>query len=114
MSSHGSTWTPKQNKAFESALAVYDRDTPDRWHNIAKAVGGKTAKDVKLHYEDLVEDINNIDSGKVPLPKYRTNGMANQGNNLKDEELRYIFTLTNLNYYFKCTSKFYSHLVLVA
>uniref|UniRef100_A0A453A0B9 Myb-like domain-containing protein n=1 Tax=Aegilops tauschii subsp. strangulata TaxID=200361 RepID=A0A453A0B9_AEGTS len=26
-------WTPKQNKLFEQALAVNDRDTPDRWHN---------------------------------------------------------------------------------
>ncbi|KAH9621543.1 hypothetical protein KSS87_004891 [Heliosperma pusillum] len=88
MSSHGSIWTPKQNKAFESALAVYDRDTPDRWHNIAKAVGGKTASEVKRHYEDLLEDVNNIDSGRVPLPKYKNHSGGGNHGNLRDEELR--------------------------
>ncbi|KAL4588809.1 hypothetical protein LXL04_001704 [Taraxacum kok-saghyz] len=54
MSSRGSggSWTAKQNKAFEKALAVFDRDTPDRWHNVAKAVGGKTPEEVKQHYQD--------------------------------------------------------------
>ncbi|CAL5329075.1 unnamed protein product [Camellia sinensis] len=71
MSSHGSgSWTAKQNKAFEKALAVYDRDTPDRWHNIAKAIGGKTAEEVKRHYEILVEDVKNIEEGQVPFPNY--------------------------------------------
>ncbi|KAK8511525.1 hypothetical protein V6N12_038127 [Hibiscus sabdariffa] len=35
--SSSSSWTTKQNKMFEKALAKYDQDTPDRWHNIAKA-----------------------------------------------------------------------------
>ncbi|XP_006654838.1 protein RADIALIS-like 3 [Oryza brachyantha] len=65
-------WTPKQNKLFEQALAVYDKETPDRWHNIARAVGGgKSAEEVKRYYELLVEDINHIESGKVPFPAYR-------------------------------------------
>ncbi|KHG23339.1 DnaJ subfamily C member 2 [Gossypium arboreum] len=58
MSSRGSgSWTAKQNKDFERALAVYDKDTPDRWYNVAKAVGGKTAEEVKRHYELLVADV---------------------------------------------------------
>ncbi|KAJ7944275.1 Protein RADIALIS-like [Quillaja saponaria] len=52
--SSGSSWTPKQNKLFEKALALYDKDTPDRWQNVAKAVGGKSAEEVKRHYEILV------------------------------------------------------------
>ncbi|OMO75710.1 hypothetical protein COLO4_25938 [Corchorus olitorius] len=69
MSSRGSgSWTAKQNKDFEKALAVYDKDTPDRWYNVAKAVGGKTADEVKRHYELLVEDVNHIESGHVPFP----------------------------------------------
>jgi len=68
------SWTPKQNKAFERALAIYDKDTPDRWHNIAKAVGGKTAEECKRHYEDLVEDLQRIESGQVPFPNYTGKG----------------------------------------
>ena len=78
MSSHGS-WTVKQNKAFEKALAVYDKDTPDRWYNVAKAVGGKTAEEVKRHYEILVADIRRIENGNVPFPNYRTTGGNMQG-----------------------------------
>ncbi|OMO56918.1 hypothetical protein CCACVL1_26162 [Corchorus capsularis] len=63
-----SSWTPKQNKLFEKALAKYDRDTPDRWHNIAKAVGGKSAEEVKLQYEILVRDLKDIESGRYPYP----------------------------------------------
>ncbi|KAK4340340.1 hypothetical protein RND71_041802 [Anisodus tanguticus] len=68
-----SSWTAKQNKAFEKALAVYDKDTPERWSKVAKAVGGnKTVEDVKRHYEILVHDIFFIESGGVPFPNYKT------------------------------------------
>ena len=66
-----SSWTPKQNKLFEKALAVYDRDTPDRWQKVARAVGGKSAEEVKRHYEVLIEDLRHIESGNVPFPNYR-------------------------------------------
>ncbi|KAL9681333.1 hypothetical protein QQ045_013116 [Rhodiola kirilowii] len=59
------TWTTKQNKLFEKALASYDKETPDRWHNIAQAVGGgKSVDEVKRHYELLVKDLMRIDSGE--------------------------------------------------
>ncbi|XP_019707761.1 protein RADIALIS-like 3 [Elaeis guineensis] len=73
-SSLSSSWTPKQNKLFETALAKYDKETPDRWHNVARAVGGKSAEEVKRHYERLVEDIRQIESGHVPFPSYRSSG----------------------------------------
>ncbi|KAI9180471.1 hypothetical protein LWI28_005114 [Acer negundo] len=86
MSSRG-LWTAEQNKAFERALAVFDKDTPDRWHNVARAVGGKTPEEVKRHYELLVEDIKYIEAGQVPFPKYRTTGsngnMNDRMNNMK-------------------------------
>ncbi|PON40867.1 Octamer-binding transcription factor [Parasponia andersonii] len=66
-----SSWTAKQNKLFENALAIYDKDSPDRWHNMARAVGGKTVEEVKKHYENLVEDVNKIETGQIPLPNYR-------------------------------------------
>ncbi|KAJ6989983.1 hypothetical protein NC653_018484 [Populus alba x Populus x berolinensis] len=77
MSSNSLTsWTPKQNKVFEKALALYDKDTPDRWHNVATAVGGKSADEVKRHYEILIKDVREIESGRVPFPNYRTNSMG--------------------------------------
>ncbi|XP_078431430.1 protein RADIALIS-like 6 isoform X2 [Wolffia australiana] len=68
----GSSWTVEQNKRFERALAVYDEGTADRWRNVARAVGGKSAEEVRIHYQALVEDLNNIESGRVSLPNYRT------------------------------------------
>ncbi|XP_062000779.1 protein RADIALIS-like 3 isoform X2 [Rosa rugosa] len=61
--SSSSSWTPKQNKQFEKALALYDKDTPDRWQKVARAVGGKSAEEVKRHYEILLEDVKHIESG---------------------------------------------------
>ena len=87
-----STWTPKQNKLFENALAMYHKDTPDRWQNMARAVGGKSVEDVKRHYEMLEEDVKHIESGQVPLPNYRKGGGgggSSRGyNNYMDEEQR--------------------------
>lgn len=89
-----STWTHQQNKLFENALAIYDRETPDRWRNLAKAVGGKSEEEVKRHYEKLVEDIKHIESGNVALPNYNNanNGGHNnyKGYNFMDEEQRYV------------------------
>nr|KYP48503.1 hypothetical protein KK1_029795 [Cajanus cajan] len=68
-----SSWTRMQNKQFERALALYDRDTPDRWQNIAKVVGDKSAEEVKRHYEILLEDLSHIESGRVPIPTYKSN-----------------------------------------
>lgn len=81
-----SSWTSHQNKLFEKALAQFDRDTPDRWQNIARAVGGgKTVEEVKKHYEVLLEDLQRIESGRVPIPNYMKNG----SNGSADQERRY-------------------------
>ncbi|KAI5319577.1 hypothetical protein L3X38_039285 [Prunus dulcis] len=77
------TWTAKQNKLFENALATYDEETPDRWHKIARIVGGTTEEEVKRQYEILLSDIKRIESGKVPLPKYRKVGASNISNEEK-------------------------------
>ncbi|XP_051150999.1 protein RADIALIS-like 4 [Andrographis paniculata] len=76
-----SSWTAKQNKQFEEALAMFDKDTPDRWHNIAREVSGKSADEVKRHYEALEKDIMKIENDQVPIPNYRsvTNGRAGYG-----------------------------------
>lgn len=71
------SWTARQNKKFEEALALYDRETPDRWHNIARCVGGKSAAEVRRHYEVLVKDIMQIENGQVPLPNYKVAAESN-------------------------------------
>nr|ARU86436.1 RADIALIS-like [Orchis italica] len=69
--SSSSGWSKNQNKLFERALAVYDKETPDRWHNVARFVGGgKSADDVKRHYDRLLEDVQRIESGQIPFPNY--------------------------------------------
>ncbi|KAK9216703.1 hypothetical protein WN944_008713 [Citrus x changshan-huyou] len=96
MASGGSTWTAKQNKLFENALAIYDKDTPDRWHNLARAVGGKTVEEVKRHYEMLAEDVSRIEAGEIPLPDYKKIGGTNKAHsyiNMDNEEQRYVLLL---------------------
>ncbi|KAA8536096.1 hypothetical protein F0562_028574 [Nyssa sinensis] len=81
----GSSWTPHQNKLFEKALAQFDKDTADRWQNIARAVGGKSAEEVKRHYEILLEDLRRIESGRIPIPNYKTSG--SNGNAYEEQRL---------------------------
>ncbi|XP_073120208.1 protein RADIALIS-like 6 [Henckelia pumila] len=67
-----SSWTTQENKLFEKALARFDKDTPDRWQNVAGAVGGgKSAEEVKRHFDILIEDLRRIESGRIPIPNYR-------------------------------------------
>lgn len=66
MTSSGS-WTPQENKLFEKAIADFHTEAPDRWHNIATAVGGeKTVQDVKLHYQNLLNDLWLIENDGYP------------------------------------------------
>ncbi|KAF5744887.1 transcription factor DIVARICATA-like [Tripterygium wilfordii] len=65
-----SPWSRLEDKLFERALAVFSENTPDRWEKIASQVPGKTWTEVRRHYEDLVHDVSEIDSGRVQLPNY--------------------------------------------
>ncbi|CAK9156344.1 unnamed protein product [Ilex paraguariensis] len=71
-SGNSSGWSREQDKAFEIALATYSEDSLDRWDKIAEDVPGKSLEEIKDHYELLVDDINRIESGCVPLPSYDT------------------------------------------
>lgn len=73
---NGSVWTREQDKEFENALNIHVQDSPDRWEQIAAAVPGKDAAEVKKHYEILQEDINLIDSGRVALPSYSLSSLS--------------------------------------
>ncbi|XP_010241465.1 PREDICTED: protein RADIALIS-like 4 [Nelumbo nucifera] len=59
-----SGWSWEENKLFEVALAIVDEENPDRWELVAAAVGGKSAEEVKKHYDILLEDLQYIESGK--------------------------------------------------
>ncbi|KAJ0825169.1 putative transcription factor MYB-HB-like family [Helianthus annuus] len=68
-----SRWTREQDRAFEDALvAYYKEDSEDCWEKIATDVAGKSVEEVKHHYELLVDDLDRIESGIVPLPSYST------------------------------------------
>ncbi|KAI3783665.1 hypothetical protein L1987_42751 [Smallanthus sonchifolius] len=69
-----STWTRYEDKQFEEALVMYPDDLIGRWQKIADAVPGKTAEQVRAHYEVLVHDLLQIDSGQVELPSYADDG----------------------------------------
>ncbi|KAF8399164.1 hypothetical protein HHK36_015029 [Tetracentron sinense] len=65
-------WSREEEKAFENAIAMHwvDEDSKDQWEKIASMLPSKTIDEVKLHYEILVEDVNAIEAGRVPVPSY--------------------------------------------
>lgn len=70
--SSSSSWTREEDKKFENALVTYPEDSSDRWEKIAAKLPGKTAEEIRLHYEILVDDVNRIESGAVELPSYNS------------------------------------------
>ncbi|GAB2211877.1 hypothetical protein Droror1_Dr00025216 [Drosera rotundifolia] len=63
-------WTRKEDKVFEEALVHFDDEDPQRWSKIASLIPGKSASDARDHYEALVHDVMEIDSGRVEIPNY--------------------------------------------
>ncbi|XP_050243838.1 transcription factor DIVARICATA [Quercus robur] len=74
--SKGTNWTLEENKQFENALALYDKDTPDRWLRIAATIPGKTVGDVMKQYRELEEDVSDIEAGLIPIPGYGSNSFT--------------------------------------
>ncbi|XP_057808081.1 transcription factor DIVARICATA-like [Salvia miltiorrhiza] len=69
-------WTVEENKRFENALALFDKDTPDRWHNVASMIPGKSVTDVIKQYRELVDDVSDIEAGLIPVPGYSANSFT--------------------------------------
>ncbi|KAL1540248.1 hypothetical protein AAHA92_24629 [Salvia divinorum] len=63
-------WSRDENNTFESALVVFQEDSPDRWESIAGFLPGKSPADVLAHYEILVADVADIEAGNVEVPDY--------------------------------------------
>ncbi|KDP24483.1 hypothetical protein JCGZ_25047 [Jatropha curcas] len=74
--SRATKWTPEENKRFENALALYDRDDPDRWHKVASVIPGKTVGDIIKHYRELEEDVSDIEAGLIPIPGYSSDSFT--------------------------------------
>ncbi|KAK6933566.1 SANT/Myb domain [Dillenia turbinata] len=66
----GSGWTRKDDKIFEEALVMVPAELQNRWEVIAEYLPGKSAAEVREHYEKLVHDVLEIDAGRVELPAY--------------------------------------------
>ncbi|WOK92544.1 transcription factor DIVARICATA-like [Canna indica] len=73
----GGGWSRDDDKAFENALAMAgsppeaEGGGAEAWCElIAARVSGKTAAEVRRHYEALVEDVMAIEAGRVPVPRY--------------------------------------------
>ncbi|XP_051148571.1 transcription factor SRM1-like [Andrographis paniculata] len=78
--SNNSKWSWEQDKQFEKAIATYPEDSSDRWEKIAAEVPGKSAEEVKRHYELLVDDVNRIESGVIELPCYSSSSDGSTSN----------------------------------
>ncbi|CAA2970634.1 transcription factor DIVARICATA-like [Olea europaea subsp. europaea] len=64
-------WSRQDDKIFEKALVDFaDEMEEHRWHKIADRLPEKTPNDVRAHYEALLHDVYEIDSGRVDLPSY--------------------------------------------
>ncbi|KAH0907681.1 LOW QUALITY PROTEIN: hypothetical protein HID58_039508 [Brassica napus] len=91
--SDGSAWSREDDIAFERALANHTDESEEKWENIAADVPGKSVDQIKEHYELLVEDVDRIESGCVPLPSYRSplddagddGGSSKRGGNSHDQ-----------------------------
>ncbi|CAI9091639.1 OLC1v1026712C1 [Oldenlandia corymbosa var. corymbosa] len=69
-------WTREENEAFERALAVVDEKRPDRWSLVAEMIPGKSVIDVINQYQELEADVNNIESGMIPVPGYLASSLT--------------------------------------
>ncbi|GMH11227.1 hypothetical protein Nepgr_013068 [Nepenthes gracilis] len=65
-----SKWTRVEDKVFEEALVIYPEEDPYRWTKISGQIPGKSPAEVRDHYDDLVHDVLEIDSGRIELPSY--------------------------------------------
>ncbi|XP_049407044.1 transcription factor SRM1-like [Solanum stenotomum] len=84
---NSSFWTREEDKVFENTLAIYFNKN-NLLRMMEEALPQKSLQDIKDHYNILLEDINDINSGCVPLHNYpEMQSNANQ-NSKADVERR--------------------------
>ncbi|KAL8533301.1 hypothetical protein ACS0TY_009627 [Phlomoides rotata] len=68
--STGAPWSRHEDKVFEKALLEFPEGVGDRWWKIAEFLPGRSPDEIQEHYEALLYDIGEIDSGRIELPTY--------------------------------------------
>ncbi|POM61585.1 hypothetical protein PHPALM_29378 [Phytophthora palmivora] len=63
------TWTFQEEKAFETVLAAWAGNKPYSWAKIAAALPGKTAKDVRNRYDEMLGEVASIEAGEMSVPE---------------------------------------------
>lgn len=75
--SSAATWSREEDKAFENAIAMHcieedesKEQQQQQWQKIASMVPSRSVEELKQHYQILLEDVNAIEAGNIPLPNY--------------------------------------------
>lgn len=76
--SSAATWSREEDKAFENAIATHwieedgskEEEQQQQWQKIASMVPTRSVEELKQHYLILLEDVNAIEAGNIPLPNY--------------------------------------------
>lgn len=79
-------WTREEDKAFENAIAMHwtDDDSKEKWEKIASMVPSKTLEQMKQHHQMLVQDVQAIEAGNIPVPNYVGEEAAATSSSTKD------------------------------
>ncbi|CAN4099078.1 unnamed protein product [Withania somnifera] len=67
---NSSFWSKEEDTIFEDTLAFYFMGGGDLLTKMKEALPGKSHDEIINHYKTLLEDVEAIDSGLVPLPNY--------------------------------------------
>lgn len=68
-------WSAQEDQIFEKVLSEkFGGRLQDILEDISKQVGTKDVEAVRRRYEQLEEDVKNIEAGRVPLPNYADSG----------------------------------------
>lgn len=63
-------WSIEENSTFEDVLAQHlEMPEEQKWNEIAKGLPGRSALELRMHFDRLLRDIDCIDNGQVPLPE---------------------------------------------
>ena len=77
-------WSAQEDKIFEKILSdKFGARLQDILEEVSKQVGTKDVEAVRRRYEQLEEDIKNIEAGRVPLPNYADSGSTATANSRK-------------------------------